>query len=115
MSEVRVSLPSPSTSMSEARPAGGSSGWAALLDAMEAGLAEIPPVVVESLPSDPGPVPPGLQDRAVRLLRRMTEVEAELAGQQAEVARELIGLAAARTASGSTAAPNVPRFLDTRA
>ncbi len=93
----------------------GAGAWAQLLDSMEAGLAEFPPVAVESLPTDPGPVPPALQDRAVRLLRRMAEVEAELAGQQAEVARDLIGLSAARTASGSTAAPDVPRFLDTHA
>lgn len=115
MRDVRASPFSALTSVSVERPAGGPPDWAALLDAMEAGLTEVPPVVVESLPSDPGPVPPVLQDRAVQLLRRMTEVESELAGQQAEVARELIGLAAARTASASTAAPNIPRFLDTRA
>ena len=89
--------------------------WKELLDAMEAGLDEFPPAVVDARPTAPGPVPAALQDRAVQLLCRMAEVEAELAGQQAEVAQELIGLSAARTASAATAAPNVPRFLDTRA
>jgi len=96
--------------VSEAR-----SSWTELLDAMEAGLHAFPPAVVDSLPADLGPLPLALQDRAVQLLRRMADVEAEVAGQQAEVARELIGLSAARTAAAATTAPNVPRFLDTRA
>lgn len=92
-----------------------SSVWTELLDAMESGLEAFPPVVIDQLPSDVGPLPPALQDRAVRLLRRMAEAEAELQAQQAEIARELVGLSAARTASAATAAPNVPHFLDTRA
>lgn len=94
---------------------GALSVWTQLLDDMEAGLAESPPVALAPLPADPGPVPPALQDRAVHVLRRTAEAEAELVAQQAEIARELIGLSAARTASASTAAPNIPRFLDTRA
>jgi hypothetical protein len=92
-----------------------SSTWTALLDVMEAGLDEFPPVVVDQLPADPGPLPPALQDRAVQLLRRMAEVETALDAARAEMARELTGLSAARTASAMTAAPNVPHFLDTRA
>ncbi len=91
--------------------------WTALLDEMEAALDSFPPLLVATgaLPDDPGPLPPALAGRAARTLRRMAEVEAELVAQQAEIARELVGLSAARTASAATATPNVPRFLDTKA
>jgi hypothetical protein len=92
-----------------------SARWTALLDAMEVGLELSPPVPVRTLPADPGPLPPALHDRATELLRRMAEAEAELAGRQAEVARQLTGLSAARTASGNAGDRNVPRFLDARA
>lgn len=91
----------------------GSASWAALLDAIDAGLEFSPPVVVDYLSAEPGPLPPALRDRAVSTFRRMAEAEAELAAQQAEIARELIGLSAARTASAATAAA-VPHFLDAR-
>jgi hypothetical protein len=89
--------------------------WTGLLDEMEAGLDCFPPLVAGALPDDPGPLPPAVAERAVRTLRRMAEVEAELVAQQAEIARELVGLSAARTAAAATATPNVPRFLDTKA
>jgi hypothetical protein len=89
--------------------------WVALLDEMDAGLDSFPPATLAALPADPGPVPPGLADRAVRTLRRMAEVEATLDGQRAEIARELVGLSAARTAASANATPNVPHFLDARA
>jgi hypothetical protein len=89
-------------------------GWAALLDEMEAGLDSFPPVVAAALPDDPGPLPPALARRAVRTLRRMAEVEAELEAHQADIARELVGLAAAKTAAANSA-PAIPRFLDTKA
>lgn len=92
------------------------SGWVALLDAMEAGLESFPPVVVDDLPAEPGPIPPALVDRAVRTLQRMAEAEARLEEERAEIGRELNGLSAARTAAAAAnATPNVPRFLDTRA
>lgn len=91
------------------------SGWGALLDAMDAGLESFPPVVVEDLPGDPGPIPPALVERAVHTLRCMAEAEARLEEQRAQIARDLAGLSAARTAAAATATPNVPRFLDTRA
>jgi hypothetical protein len=86
--------------------------WATLLDEMEAGLESSPPVAAAPLPEDPGPLPLALAERAVRTLRRMSEVEAEIEAQQAEIARELVGLSAAKAAA---ATPNVPRFLDTKA
>ena len=36
--------------------------WAALLDAIDAGLDSFPPVLVDALPADPGPVPPALAE-----------------------------------------------------
>ena len=98
-----------------ARPSERSSVWTDLLDAMEAGLDVFPPSAIGSLPADPGPLPPPLQHRAAGLLRRMSEIEADLAAQQVEAARELIALSAARSASAATGAANVPRLLDTRA
>jgi hypothetical protein len=89
--------------------------WVALLDAMEAGLEAFPPVVADPLPAAPGPLPLALQDRAVRLLRRMAEAEANLSEQRAELGRELVALSAARSGSGISAAPSVPHYLDTRA
>lgn len=89
--------------------------WTTLLDEMEAGLNAFPPAVVARLPDDPGPVPPALAERAVRTLRRMAEVEADLVAHQADIARELVGLSAAKTAATSTSTATVPRFLDTRA
>lgn len=85
--------------------------WAALLDAMDDGLDAFPPVLVDTLPADPGPVPPALVDRAARTLHRMAEAEAALDRHRAEIARDLTAISAAKT--GAT--PTVPRFLDTKA
>jgi hypothetical protein len=112
-----MTKPAPLVAAAEAEAGNGglsSARWAALLDEMEAGLDSFPPLVAAALPDDPGPLPPALAERAVRTLRRMAEVEAELQAQQAEIARELVGLAAARTAAANSA-PAVPRFLDTKA
>jgi hypothetical protein len=89
--------------------------WPALLDAIDEGLASSPPVVVDFAPSDLGPLPAALGPRASATLQRMTEAEAALEQEHADMARELMGLAAARTAAASIAAPRVPRFLDARA
>jgi hypothetical protein len=91
------------------------SDWASLLDAMEEGLDSFPPVLVGSLPDDPGPVPPALVDRGVRTLRRMAEVEAALKHHRAEIGRELAAVSAAHAAATTNAAPSVPHFLDTKA
>ena len=91
--------------------------WAALLDAIEDGLASSPPVLVDDLPPDPGPVPPALVGRAARTLQRMIDLQAVLEGQQAEIADELSALSAARAARsrlGDGAKP-VPHYLDRRA
>jgi len=89
--------------------------WAALLDAMEDGLDSFPPVVVDGLTPDPGPVPPALVDRAVRTLHRMAEAEAALERHRAEIARELVALAAVKANATRAAASPVPHFLDTKA
>ena len=89
--------------------------WAALLDAIDAGLDEFPPVLLDELPGHPGPVPPALVDRAERTLRRMAEVEAALQRDLLDLARELTALSSAgRTGSAGTTPP-VPHFLDARA
>jgi hypothetical protein len=72
---------------------------------MEAGLESFPPVAVVGLPADPGPIPGALVDRAVRTLRRMAEAEAELDDRRADIARELIGLAAAARGRGDHGRP----------
>jgi len=89
--------------------------WSSLLDAMEDGLDAFPPVVVDALPADPGPVPPSLVDRAVRTLRRMAEAEAELERHRAEIGRQLVALSTARATAARTSPHPVPHFLDTKA
>ena len=91
--------------------------WAALLDAIDDGLASFPPVLVDLPPSpDPGPLPPSFAARATLTLHRMAEVEAALERHQAELAQELTALSAARaTAARASAATPVPHFLDTKA
>ena len=89
--------------------------WAALLDSIEDGLASLPPVLVDSLPPDPGPVPAALVDRAVSTLQRMSEVEAALAYHKAEIGRELVALSAVKANAARVATTPVPHFLDTRA
>ena len=89
--------------------------WPALLDAIDEGLTSSPPVLVDFAPDDFGPLPAALGPRATATLQRMAATEATLEQEQAAIARELIGLATARTAAASTAAPNAPRFLDARA
>jgi hypothetical protein len=88
-------------------------GWVALLDAMEHGLDSFPPVLVDGLAGDPGPVPPELVGRVERTLHRMAEVTTALECRQAEIGRELAALAALAAARPSAGA--VPRFLDARA
>ena len=79
---------------------------------MDAGLDEFPPVLLDDLPADPGPVPARLAERAARTLRRMAEVEAALEHERSELARELAALKASPLPP--TGSP-VPHFLDTRA
>ena len=85
--------------------------WTALLDAIDEGLTSSPPVLVDFAPSDFGPLPPALAPRASATLQRMTDVEAVLERERAELARELAALSAAK----SSPAASVPRFLDTKA
>jgi hypothetical protein len=85
--------------------------WTALLDAIDEGLISSPPVVVDFAPSDCDPLPVALAERAAATLQRMTDVEAVLERERAELARELAALSAAK----SSPAASVPRFLDTKA
>jgi hypothetical protein len=89
--------------------------WASLLDVIDAGLEASPPVIVDDLPADPGPVPAALVDRAARTLRRMAEVEGALEQHRAEIGRDLAAVAAARSATAAIASPTTPYFLDARA
>jgi hypothetical protein len=89
--------------------------WAALLAAMEDGLDSFPPVLVDALPADPGPVPPALADRAARTLRRMDEVGAALERHRAEISRELVALSALKANARRASSSPVPYFLDTKA
>jgi hypothetical protein len=89
--------------------------WVALLDAMDQGLGSFPPVLLDPLPDDPGPIPPGLAHRVTHTLRRMAEVQAALEHEQADIARELAALAALKAAAPQAAASSVPQFLDTKA
>ena len=91
--------------------------WAALLDRMEEGLAATPPVLLDDLPPDPGPVPPSLTGRAARAVQRMVDLQTVLEGQQAEVAAQLSALSAARAARSRLrdGAKPVPQYFDHRA
>ena len=89
--------------------------WPTLLDAIDEGLRSFPPVLLDNLPMDLGPLPPLLAARAARTLRRMAEVEAALERDRAELARELAALSAAKAVAAGNAAPPVPHFLDTKA
>jgi hypothetical protein len=89
--------------------------WAALLDSIEAGLASFPPVLVDTLPADPGPVPPFLVERATSTLQRMADVAAALEHQRSEIGRELVALSAVKADAARAATSPVPHFLDTRA
>jgi hypothetical protein len=91
------------------------SDWVSLLDSIEDGLDSFPPVLVDLLPVDSGPVPPGLVERALSTLQRMVEVEATLENQRAEIGRELVALSAVKANAARTSAPPVPHFLDTKA
>jgi hypothetical protein len=93
----------------------GSDAWAALLDSIEDGLDSFPPVLVDVLPVDPGPVPAALVDSAVRTFQRMAEVETALERHRTEIGRELVALATVKANATRSAAPRVPHFLDTRA
>ena len=90
-------------------------GWTALLDAIDEGLTSSPPVLVDFAPSDFGALPAALAGRATATLQRMTEVEAILERERAEIARELAALSATRSGPAAVASASVPRFLDTRA
>jgi hypothetical protein len=89
--------------------------WVALLDSIEDGLGTFPPVFVDVLPVDPGPVPLALVERAVRTLHRLGAVEAALERERSEIGRELVALSAVKANSARTSAPPVPHFLDTKA
>jgi hypothetical protein len=89
--------------------------WTALLDAMDEGLKSFPPVLVDALPTDLGPLPPVLAARAARTLQRMADGQAVLEQEQAELRRELTALSAAKAVAAGNAAPSVPHFLDTKA
>jgi len=93
------------------------SDWAALLDAIDDGLASFPPVFVDDLPPDAGPVPPALAGRAAATLQRMIDLEAAMKAQQAEIADQLSALSAARAARKRQrdGTKPVPHFLDSRA
>jgi hypothetical protein len=97
-----------------------SQDWESVLDALEAEVAgaeraESPEISAFVPPAHVGPMPPALADRAVALLRRMAERQAELERRRAEIGRELATLSAlSSTAAGSGARP-VPHFLDTTA
>ena len=91
--------------------------WAALLDMIENGLESSPPVLLDDLPPDPGPVPPALVHRAARALQRMVDLESALRSQQAAIAEQLSALSAARAARsrlGNGAKP-VPHYFYHRA
>jgi hypothetical protein len=97
-----------------------SQGWKGVLDALEAeladaGFAESTDSPAFAPPAQLGPVPPGLVDRAVRLLHRMTEREADLERRRAEVGRQLAILSAAAMTTAAAAARPVPHFFDTTA
>lgn len=85
--------------------------WTELLDAIDEGLTSSPPVLVDFEPSDVGPLPVALANRAAATLQRMTEAESALERERAELARELAALSAGK----SSPAASVPRFLDTKA
>jgi hypothetical protein len=89
--------------------------WEPLLTAIEDGLDSFPPVLVDALPADPGPVPLALVDRAVRVLRRMAEAEVALEQHRAEIGQELVALSAVKATAALTFASPVPRYLDTKA
>jgi hypothetical protein len=89
--------------------------WVSLLDSIEDGLHAFPPILVDVLPFDVGPVPPALVERALSTLQRMAEVEAAFEHQRAEIGRELVALSAVKANATKSAAPPVPHFLDTRA
>jgi hypothetical protein len=88
--------------------------WVGLLDAMDQGLSSFPPVLLDAMPRDPSPIPPGLASRATRTLQRMAEVQAALEDEQAEIDRELVALAGQKAAA-IPAGSSVPHFLDTKA
>ena len=89
--------------------------WPALLDVMDQGLSSFPPVLLDALPTGPGPIPPRLAGRAARTLQRMAEVQAALEHEQADIARELAALSALKAAAPKAAASSIPQFLDTKA
>jgi hypothetical protein len=89
--------------------------WVALLDSIEDGLDSFPPVLIDSLPVDPGPVPPALVGRALSTLRRMGEVERALEHHRSEIGRELVALSAVKANATRAATSPVPHFLDARA
>jgi len=91
--------------------------WAALLDVIEDGLASSPPVFVDHLPPDPGPVPPALVARATATLQRMADLQAILETRQAAIGTQLSALAAARAARARLrdGSKPVPHYLDHRA
>ena len=92
-------------------------GWVALLDAMDGGLAAFPPALldVEHLAAGLGPLPVSLAERAESTLRRMAEVEVALDQERSDLARELTALAALKATSSRSATGSIPNFFDTKA
>jgi len=91
--------------------------WAALLDAMDAGLQSVPPVLVDldEFAAGLGPLPVPMAARAAATLHRMAEVEATLERDRAELGRELAALTALAATAPAAVAATVPHFLDTKA
>jgi hypothetical protein len=89
--------------------------WTALLDAIDEGLMSSPPVLVDFVPADFGPLPVELAARAGATLQRMITVEAALERDRAELAGELAAISAALSSGASNGADSVPHFLDTKA
>jgi hypothetical protein len=92
-------------------------GWPALLEAMDEGLAAFPPVLLdlEPIAAGLGALPAALAGRAEATLRRMAEVEAALDRERSDLARELAALSALKATTPLPGASSVPNFLDTKA
>lgn len=91
--------------------------WPALLDTIDEGLVSFPPVLVDLDAIAPalGPLPPSLAARVAATLRRMAGAEALLEQHRADLARELVALAALDANPRGAGTAPVPHFLDTKA